>query len=105
MTDLQQKVLFCKVNFLYFAGTAKFSTIRDLKQDAVYYFKIQAATRAGEGPAARTLEVHTYASTQLDNSTLKPSGKNDNQMGIIVGVSIGVACIAVSILIILLRNR
>ena len=105
---LQQKSLFCKVDFLDIAGTATFSRFRDLKEDAVYYFKIQAATKAGEGPATRTLEVHTHhikTMTPLDNSTSKPSGKNDQQMGIIVGVSIGGACIAICILIFLLRNR
>ena len=73
----------------------------------MYYFKIQAATKAGEGPATNILEVHTHikAITPLDNSTLKPSGKNNQEMGIIVGVSIGGACIAICILIILLRNR
>ena len=105
---LQQKSLFCEIDFLCISGTATFSRIHDLKEDAVYYFKVQAATKAGEGPATRTIEVHTHhikTVPQPDNSTSKPSGKNDQNMGIIVGVSIGGACIAICILIFLLRNR
>ncbi len=84
------------------------SNVGDLQEDAVYYFRMQATTGAGEGPATDIQQIQTQTGPQSHTTERPPQPwKKDKaqQIGIIVGVCIGGTCIAISVLIILLRNR
>ena len=67
--------------------------------DAMYYFKLRAATSVGPGAATKIIEIHTS-----DNGGLLP---RDSDLGIIIGVIIGGSCLIVCAICItlLFKNR
>ena len=44
---------------LYLLGSVTVSNVENLQMNAMYYFKLRAATNAGTGPATRVIEIRT----------------------------------------------
>lgn len=88
-------------------GTERRLVVKMLTVNAVYLFKVQAATSVDAGEFTSIVEVHTtegVGSTPPTGSN-RPMGRSDKEVGIIIGVCIGGGCIIICAIIIVLRNR
>ncbi|KAL5020005.1 hypothetical protein ScPMuIL_002897 [Solemya velum] len=90
-------------------GTLTSAVVTDLT-DTVYYFKLRAETKAGKGQASPVLKILTdYKDNPRyveDRKKVKPTALlHDQQLGIILGVTIGLVSIAVCVIIVLFRRR
>ena len=89
-------------------GNSTKAIVHELRSNALYYFKLRATTSKGPGPSSRVLEVQTHDAygPGLGGRQNGTQGMtSDREMGIIVGVCIGGACIIICAIIIILRNK
>ncbi|XP_013386337.1 protogenin B-like [Lingula anatina] len=88
-------------SFRILNGSATFAKLAQLHPGKVYQVEIQASTRAGNGPRSEKLEFKLEVpppSEPIDNL-------DDTKVGIIAGVSIGIVCVAICIVLIILKAR
>ncbi|XP_074661525.1 neogenin-like [Tubulanus polymorphus] len=71
------------------------TTIRDLKPDRTYYFKIQARNSKGYGPMSPVVAYHLK----------KESSDGPNFLWIVIGVIAGVTVISIAVVVIFLATR
>ena len=95
--------------YISIKGNSTKAIVEELRANALYYFKLRATTSKGPGPASRVVQVNTLEAyepgTEVRQNGTQTASPNDRQMGIIVGVSIGGACIIICAVIIILRNK